>query len=208
MQDQRQRQGRQAGQVERSEDAHQRLPPAAARERSAAHGTLPPGDLPPAAHPRVDQVKQGHLQRLVGGQLVQVDAQLAARGRQGGAVLAKPLAVALADELRIDVQLAAAFQVVEHGRFVEREVDLDRIEHADDHDLVPAGPQVAELRFQFADRREQVGEQHDEAALAGRLGDLLQRRGQVGARAGGGLLQAEHQPVQVARGGSGPADSP
>ena len=39
--------------------------------------------------------------------------------------------------VRVDVQLPPRFQVVEHGRRGERELDLGRVEDAQDDDLWP-----------------------------------------------------------------------
>ncbi len=64
-------------------------------------------------------------------------------------------------------------------------MDLGRVEHAQDDDVVTAGTEVAEPGFQQVRRREQVGDQDDQAALLDRRGDLFERPGEVGGAAFG-----------------------
>ena len=58
--------------------------------------------------------------------------------------------------------------------------------------------QRGKARFQKFHRREQVGNQDEQAALASDFGGAFERRDQVGGRARGSFLQREHELAQVA----------
>src|SRR5262249_39835087 len=126
------------------------------------------------------------------------DAQLVASAREAGGMFGKALAIALAGELRIDIKLSAAFDVVKQSRFLKWEVHFGRIEDAHDDDFVAARAQVTEFRLECLERREKIGKEDDEASLAGSFRDLLERRGKVGGGACRRVFQAHHQAMKVA----------
>ena len=49
--------------------------------------------------------------------------------RQAFGMLSESLPVTLAGNLRIDIQLPAAFDVMKQGRFLKRKIDFGRIEN-------------------------------------------------------------------------------
>ena len=63
---------------------------------------------------------------------------------------------------------------------------------------MPARAEVAEARAEFGGRREQIGDQHDEAALADRFGDPLQRAREIGRAAGRFAVEHAVQAAEVA----------
>lgn len=61
-----------------------------------------------------------------------------------------------------------------------------------------AGGEGGEVAFQRGDGREEVREQHHEAALADDFDDALERGGEVGGGTAGRFLQREHEVAEVA----------
>ena len=156
-----------AQQVERRQGAHAGPP---RRLAATSAGTAS------ASHPRPQQVEEHELQRTVGGDPFELDPQVDA---------SRPTLAAWASNRRrysaprlvgIDVDLAARFHVDEHGRRVEGEVDLGRVEDPQHDDVVPLRSQVAQSGLQHrgigASRSEM---QHDQPALAHGRGELLER---------------------------------
>ena len=112
------------------------------------------------------------------------DTQVHARPLDIGGVRGEPAQVFRPRRLRVDVELAAGFHIVEHRRRRERETHLGRVEDPQDDHVVPARTQVAQPGPQGVDRGQQVGDQDDQTALADRRGDLLRadRRGRSPGR--------------------------
>ncbi len=83
------------------------------------------------------------------------------------------LAIAGFGFLRIDVDPATGFQVLEQSRFVEVEFQFLRIENLEHDQFVTASGEVTEIAFEPFQRCQQVGSQHDHTALTNRTGDVL-----------------------------------
>src|SRR5438105_7430190 len=91
---------------------------------------LASGNLPTATQPSRKKIKKSHFKRPIGDEVHQIDAELITGLRQGGGVLGKPLSIALASNLRIDIQLATALRVLKESRFLKGKVNLGRVEYA------------------------------------------------------------------------------
>ena len=95
-------------------------------------------------------------------------------------VAAERLLVAVGDLVRLGEDRGAAFHVEEPHRPAEGEAQLPGVEQVEDRDVMLAEPQVLEAASEQLGLDEQVGEDHDQGALADRLGQLVEDAGEVG----------------------------
>ena len=78
----------------------------------------------------------------------------------------------------------AALHVLEDRGVLEIEIDLARVQHLHSADIVPGGGEQAQAAFQLVERREEIGHEHDHAALADERGEFLQRLAEIRGVAG------------------------
>ncbi len=176
--------------VERREEAH-RVPP--------RPGAIGPSAGPASpAHPGLEQVEEDQLQRPVGRDRLELDPKVGAGPLDLRRVFLEPAEVLAPGRVGVDVELAARFDVAEHRRAGEPEVDLGRVEHPEDDHVVAPRPQVAEPGPERVDRGEQVGDQDDQATLADGRGDLFEGLGQVGRLAQRLAFEHPHQAAELA----------
>jgi|SRR5579859_579379 len=153
----------------------------------------------PALHPLAEEIEKGKFQRTICAEAAVADAQALADGLYAGIVGFQPFQVILPRGGGINEKLPARFHVLEHDGFVEREVQLGGVEEMKKHDFVAARGEGGEVFFQRANGAEQVGNQHQQGAFFYGLDDALERRGEIGGGAGGGLFELEHQMAQMSR---------
>lgn len=81
-----------------------------------------------AVHALAEEVEERELQRLVGGEATEDDAELGAGGFYGGAVGVELAAVVGADGVGVNVEFAARFEVAEERGLGEVEAEFRRVE--------------------------------------------------------------------------------
>ena len=80
------------------------------------------------------------------------------------------------DGIGVEVKIALAFDILKQHRAVKIKSEFVRIEHLENDHFMPGGGEPAEIALQFIDRREQIGDQHDQAAFAHEFRHAAQRR--------------------------------
>ena len=103
--------------------------------------------------------------------------------------LAEDLAVFVRHAARVDREPLARFEIAQLARFLEREIDLRRIEGLENDHVVPL---LAQVRERLDDRgfvAEQIGNHHDHRAPPHRAGNLMQRLRDARATARAGRLR-------------------
>src|SRR6185295_10167353 len=98
----------------------------------------------------------------------------------------------------VNIEIAARFDVVKERVLVEGEIEFGRVEDVKQYDLVAARAETGEVFPERLNGRQEIGDQHHQSAFAHDFDDTLERRGEIGGGAGGGLFEREHQVPQMA----------
>jgi hypothetical protein len=136
------------------------------------------------------------VHRLVGHHAMKGKAQFAADGFHTLAVFAQTALVGRAGRRRINVNVALALDVLKEHRVLEIEGQFIGIEHLENDHSCPAA-EAGQVALQFAHRREQIGDKHDQSPFARQFGHAAQRFGQVGGAARRFPFQRQHELAQV-----------
>src|SRR5438445_265836 len=81
-------------------------------------------------------------------------------------------------------RFGAVLDALEQRRALEGEAQLVAVEDVEEDDVVVARAQAAQEAHGFGAGLEQVGEEHDERATAGEVGDVVDGAREVGGAAG------------------------
>ena len=109
--------------------------------------------LATALHPRTKKVEQRQLHWPVSGKAKIRDAEFLARGPGRRHMDLHLSLILLARHRRIDVEIAARFDIVKHRGIVEVEGKFRRIEHVEQHDLVARSRERNQIFFERIDWR-------------------------------------------------------
>src|SRR5262249_27080272 len=100
---------------------------------------------------------------------------------------------------RVGKQFGELLQAAEEGRFLERELQLERVEHVEDDHFMSMVTKMPQGRQQVCRLVEQVAEDDDDRAAGDALGQLVKDGAERGLLRRRSLVENLHDLFQVRR---------